>query len=339
MTAISATILGLSGMQLTAEEAAFFREVNPFGFILFARNIETPSQVSALTLALREAVGRDAPVFVDQEGGRVQRLRPPHWRDWLPPMDEVDRQRPYGLQAMARGVWLRHRLIAAELRACGIDGNCAPCADLATEQTHPFLKNRCLSNDVEEVIHLARSAADGLLAGGVLPVVKHLPGHGRADLDTHLALPTVTASPDVLAASDFAVFRGLSDLPLGMTAHIVFSAFDTAPATQSPAVIKAIRQQIGFDGLLMTDDLNMQALRGTLFERTRASMEAGCDIALHCNGLRNEMQEVVEGAGTLTSAAEQRAARALALRRLPDVVDMAALVDEHAALIEGRALA
>ena len=137
MTAISATILGLSGTQLTPEEATFFRAANPFGFILFARNIETPSQVSALTLALREAVGRDAPVFVDQEGGRVQRLRPPHWRDWLPPMDEVDRLRPRGRKAMARGVWLRHRLIAAELRACGIDGNCAPCADLATEQTHP----------------------------------------------------------------------------------------------------------------------------------------------------------------------------------------------------------
>lgn len=337
MSAVSATILGLSGLQLTAEEAAFFRDTNPFGFIIFARNVDTPSQVLALTDALRAAVGRDAPVFIDQEGGRVQRLRPPHWRDWLPPMEEVDRLRPLGAQAMARGIWLRHRLIAAELRACGIDGNCAPCADLATDQTHPFLKNRCFSKEVAEVVYLARAAADGLLAGGVLPVLKHIPGHGRADLDTHLALPTVSADPEVLEASDFAAFRGLNDLPLGMTAHIVFSGFDSVPATQSAIVIEAIRQQIGFDGLLMTDDLNMQALSGTLAERTRASISAGCDIALHCNGLLDEMQAVVDAAGALTTTAEARAARALSLRRAPQVLDMAPLAAEHAALMEGRA--
>lgn len=336
MTARSATILGLSGLRLTGDEKAFFRDVNPFGFIVFARNVEAPSHLRALTDELRATVGWQAPVFVDQEGGRVQRLTPPHWRQWLPPMEEVEALRPLGPAAMARGVWLRHRLIAAELLACGIDGNCAPCADLATDETHPFLKNRCFSSDLSDVVQMSRAAADGLLSGGVLPVIKHMPGHGRANLDTHLALPTVSAPKNVLETTDFAVFRQLNDLPLGMTAHIVFSALDTRPATQSPAMIDLIRQEIGFDGLLMTDDLNMQALSGTLRDRTAASMAAGCDIALHCKGLLAEMQEVAAAAGTLSGPSLARAERALAARRAPEAADLEALAAEYDRLLGGH---
>lgn len=328
-TGRGATIFGLEGPDLAPQEAAFFRAADPFGFILFARNIETPERLRRLTASLREAVGRDAPVFIDQEGGRVQRMRAPHWAEWLPPRDAVQQA---GAGA-ARMMWLRARLIAAELRAVGVDGNCAPCLDIAAPQTHPFLQNRCYGDDVATVVAMGRATVDGHLAGGVLPVMKHMPGHGRATADTHLDLPTVTASATELAASDFAPFRALSDVPLAMTAHIVFAAHDTRPATCSPVMIDVIRQQIGFGGLLMTDDLNMEALSGTLSERTAAAMAAGCDIALHCKGVLAQMEAVAEAAGDMGPETLRRAAAALAARQAPEAADLAALRAEHDALI------
>lgn len=328
--AVSATVLGCAGPALAADEAAFFREAAPWGFILFARNVETPEQLRRLTGDLRAAVGRDAPVFVDQEGGRVQRLRAPHWRDYLPPFDQVAMT---GAQ-MERGIYLRYRLIAEELRAVGIDADCAPSADLATAATHPFLRNRCFSEDAETVIRAARACAEALFDGGVLPVVKHMPGHGRATIDSHLDLPRVPTPLDVLEASDFSCFRALADLPVAMTAHIVFDALDPdRPATASPAVIAHIRDRIGFGGLLLSDDLSMQALSGTLGERAAKAVAAGCDIALHCNGVRDEMEAVVSAAGTLAGAGLARAEAALARRVRPTPIDSAALAAELEALL------
>ncbi len=241
----TAAIFGCSGPVLTDAERQFFREADPFGFILFARNIDNPAQVFALTQELRSTVGRDAPIFVDQEGGRVQRLRAPHWREWLPPLEAVERA---GDRA-ARMLWLRYRLIAEDLRAVGIDGNCAPVADIRTAATHPFLANRCLADEGGARGGACRAAAEAHLAGGVLPVMKHLPGHGRAAADTHHDLPTVTASREELAATDFAAFRALADLPLAMTGHVVFSAYDAQPATLSGPMVGVIRDEIGFSGL------------------------------------------------------------------------------------------
>ena len=330
-TGSGATIFGCAGPTLGRDEAAFYREADPFGFILFARNVESPDQVRRLTSDLRAAVGRDAPVLVDQEGGRVQRLRAPHWREWLPPLDQVERSGPRAAEGMA----LRSRVIAHELRAVGIDANCAPCADIAAPVTHPFLRNRCYGSDPATVAAVARAVADAHLAGGVLPVMKHMPGHGRSTADTHHDLPTVAEDAATLDATDFAPFRALADLPMAMTSHIVFSAFDPVqPATQSPAVIRAIRERIGFAGLLMTDDLNMQALPGTLAERAARAIAAGCDIALHCKGDLAEMQAVAAAAGRMGPNALLRAAAALAQRRSPDPVDIAALEAKLAEILQ-----
>ncbi|MGP3723660.1 glycoside hydrolase family 3 N-terminal domain-containing protein [Cereibacter sphaeroides] len=328
----TAAIFGCSGPVLTDAERQFFREADPFGFILFARNIDTPAQVLALAQEMRSVVGRDAPVFVDQEGGRVQRLRAPHWREWLPPFEAVERA---GDRA-ARMLWLRYRLIAEDLRAVGIDGNCAPVADIRTAATHPFLANRCLADEAARVAELARAVAEAHLAGGVLPVMKHLPGHGRAAADTHHDLPTVTASREELAATDFAAFRALADLPLAMTGHVVFSAYDAQPATLSGPMVGVIREEIGFSGLLMTDDLSMQALSGGIGARAGAAIAAGCDLALHCNGELAEMEAVAAAAGAMGPGALQRAAAALARRRPPEPVDSRALEAEHSVLLGGH---
>jgi beta-N-acetylhexosaminidase len=326
----SATILGCLGPELSTDEAAFFRAADPFGFILFARNVETPDQLRRLTGDLRAALGRDALVLVDQEGGRVQRLRGPHWREWLPPLDHV----AAAGDAAARAIWLRYRLIAAELRDIGIDADCAPTADIAGPRTHPFLRNRCYGSDLATVVTMARACADGLLAGGVLPVVKHMPGHGRAEVDSHLHLPRVTATMDDLAASDFAAFAALSDLPMGMTAHIVFDAIDPdLPATASPKVMAMIRDRIGFGGLLLTDDLSMRALAGDIGTRAAAAIAAGCDIALHCNGAHTEMELAVAAAGAMTDTAMVRAEAALARRHAPEPIDTRAAEAELAALM------
>lgn len=319
--AASATILGgIAGTTLAAAERDFFRAADPWGFILFGRNVESPDQLRRLTGDLRDAVGRDCVITVDQEGGRVQRLRAPHWTDWPAPLDQA--------AAGSRAMWLRYYLIGRELRAVGIDSDCAPTLDVAQPDTHPFLRNRCLGTDPGAVAELGRAAADGLLAAGVLPVMKHMPGHGRAVADSHHHLPTVTAALEDLDRLDFAPFRALSDLPMGMTAHIRFAALDEAPATASAAMIGLIRERIGFDGLLMTDDITMQALSGTEADRGAAAIAAGCDLVLHCNGTVASMEPVVAAAGPLGAAASRRAAAALAQRRAPQDLDTAALMAE-----------
>lgn len=326
-----AAIFGCAGTELTPDEAAFYRDYNPLGFIIFARNVDTPNQLRRLTGDLRAAVGRDAPILVDQEGGRVQRLRSPHWHDWLPPLDMV---RAAGVNAAA-AMSLRSMLMAQELRDVGIDANCAPVADLCTDLTHPFLRNRCYGGDVAQVTAIARAVADAHLLMGVLPVVKHLPGHGRSLSDSHLHLPTVTADRNTLTAHDFAPFRALRDLPMAMTAHIVYAAYDDLPATQSATMIKVIRDEIGFGGLLLTDDLNMQALAGDLATRTALSMAAGCDIALHCKGDLPEMQAVARAAGAMRDDTRGRAEAALRLRRPVPDIDKAGLWADLSALLPG----
>ncbi len=321
-----ACILGCAGTHLSPWEAAFFADADPWGFILFARNVGAPDQLARLTADLRACVGRDAPILVDQEGGRVQRLRRPHWRDWPAPLDHVR-----AASDPMRALWIRARLQAAELRAVGIDVNCAPTADMARSETHRFLRDRCHGTEPAEVARNARATAEGLLAGGVLPVVKHLPGHGRARVDSHLDLPVVEAARTDLE-EDFAPFRALSDLPMGMTAHIRFTAFGDRPATQDPALIRLIREAIGFDGLLMTDDISMQALAGGIAERSDLAIRAGCDLVLHCNGDRAEMEQCAAACGAMTRAAQARATAALARRRAPDPVDLDAIAAELVAL-------
>ena len=328
-----AAIFGCAGPVLGAEEAAFFRDYDPFGFIIFARNVENPDQLRRLTADLRHALGRNAPILVDQEGGRVQRLRRPHWAEWMPPLDMVQAAGVHAPQAMA----LRYRLIARELLGLGIDANCAPVGDLALALTHPFLRNRCYGGDPASVTAIAAAVAEAHLVEGVLPVIKHMPGHGRAEADTHFDLPTVTASRGTLRASDFAPFRALNALPMAMTAHVVFAAYDDLPATQSPEMIRVIRDEIGFQGLLITDDLNMQALNGTLGERAARAIAAGCDIALHCKGDLAEMQAVAGQAGEMSRAAQARAETALAARRAPDMVDIESLRADLRAFLPGTA--
>ena len=326
-----AAILDAEGLSLTREEQAFFRDANPFGFILFARNIDTADQVRGLCAQMREAVGRDAPILVDQEGGRVQRLRPPLARNWTAPLDFVAQA---GAQAEA-AMRLRALLMAWELHAVGIDVNCAPMADLAREETHAFLKNRCYGSEAAQVGALARAVAQGQLAGGVLPVVKHMPGHGRSVADSHSDLPLVTTELDELQATDFAAFRAVADLPMGMTGHVVYSALSAKPATISAEVITMIRAEIGFDGLLMTDDLSMNALQGEPADRARAALDAGCDLALFCNAPLAERIAVADAAGDMTQAGLDRAAAALALRKAPEAVDAQEVENALRKLVDG----
>ena len=319
---LGACILGCSGPVLTAAEKAFFADARPWGFILFARNVETPEQVRTLTASLREAVGRgDAPVLVDQEGGRVRRLRPPHWPSY-------PAARAYGeLPADDRREIARlgGRLMAHDLAAVGIDTDCLPVLDVPAPDGHEVIGDRAYADTPDEVAALGRAAAEGLMAGGVLPVVKHMPGHGRARADSHHALPVVDAPLDDLEARDFTPFRALADLPMAMSAHVVYAAIDPRrPATTSPVVIgDVIRGRIGFDGLLMTDDLSMQALSGGFRERAEAARAAGCDMVLHCNGDMAEMRAAAEGAGRLDGEAARRAAAALARRSAPAPFDVA----------------
>ena len=327
-----ATILDAEGLRLSAAERALFAEHDPFGFILFARNIDTPDQVYGLCEEMRAAVGREAPILIDQEGGRVQRLRGPRWREWLPPLEHVEAAGEAAEEAM----YLRYRLIAHELREVGVDGNCAPLVDVAREETHDFLKNRCYGFDADTVARLGRAAADGMLAGGVLPVVKHIPGHGLALVDSHHELPVADVPHEELAAVDFAPFRALNDLPMGMTAHVVYSALDELPATTSNIVMKCIREEIGFGGLIMSDDISMKALDGSLTDIALDTLAAGCDVVLHCNGTLDERRAVAEAAGRLSNKGQARAESALAARREPDEVDIPAMEAKLEALMNGR---
>lgn len=325
----NATIFGPEGHVVTDWEKSFFRDCDPLGFIIFARNIDSPEQLKRLTSGLRESVGRNAPILIDQEGGRVQRMRSPHWREYLPALDQMKQA-----SDPMRAQWVRNRLIAQELFEVGIDVNCGPLADLVEDETHPVLRNRLYGADIETVVKAARVCADAFLAGGVLPVLKHIPGYGRASVDSHKDLPTVRVARNTLEMHDFAPFKALNDMAMGMTAHIVFADIDAEnPATTSPKMMRLIRDEIGFDGLIMSDDISMEALSGTIDARAAASIAAGCDIALHCNGKPAEMVGVAAAAGDLTPAAVIRADRALAQRKTPEKIDIAALVGELEALL------
>lgn len=309
-----AAIFGLAGTMPSAEETAFFADADPLGFILFARNIDTPDQVRGLCAALRDAVGRpDAPILIDQEGGRVQRLRPPHWPDW-PAMGRIAAvfKRDPGRARDALDLILDG--IAASLRDLGIDVDCAPVLDVPQPDAHDVIGDRAFGRDPDTVAALGGRAAERLLAGGVLPVVKHIPGHGRALSDSHETLPRVAVDRGLLERVDFRPFKALSHLPIAMTAHVVYAAIDPdRPATWSARVIQdAIRRDIGFDGLLVSDDLCMKALGGEYRDRAWKALDAGCDVVLHCSGVLEEMRGVVDGASALSDQAMARWARARA---------------------------
>jgi beta-N-acetylhexosaminidase len=330
-----AFITGLTGTAITPEERAFLTEAQPWGLILFKRNIDTASQIVALVTSFRGIVGRaDAPVLIDQEGGRVQRMGPPHWPSYPPGAAYgrlYDRDTAKGVAAARLGA----RLIANDLAKVGITVDCLPVADVPAKGADAVIGDRAYGETPEKVSALAGAAAAGLAEGGVLPVLKHIPGHGRATADSHAALPVVTATRAELEASDFAAFRPLTGLPLAMTAHVVFTAIDpVSPATTSAKMIQnVIREGIGFRGLLMTDDISMGALSGSLRERTRAALEAGCDVALHCNGKLDEMCDVAAETPLLAGEAARRAEAALAARHTPEEIDVATARAQFAALM------
>ena len=334
-----AAIFGCSSTRLTAEEAAFFRDVRPWGFILFKRNVESPDQVRSLVAALRETIGvADAPVLIDQEGGRVQRLGPPHWRRY-PPGRAYGELAANDFLARREVTRLGARLIAHDLAALGVNVDCAPVLDVPQPGAHDIIGDRAYALGWEEVAALGRAAAEGLIAGGVLPVIKHVPGHGRSRSDSHEHLPVVDAPLAELAAVDFQPFRVNSDMPMAMTAHVVYAAIDpAAPATTSRKVIgDIIRGDIGFDGVLMSDDLSMKALKGNFAERARASLAAGCDVVLHCNGQMAEMAAVAAGAKPLAGAALRRTRAALGrLARTPEPFDVEAARARFVAAFEGK---
>lgn len=303
-----AAILGLSGLRLTTSEKTFFRDADPWGFILFSRNVDTADQIYRLCSDLRSAVGRDALIFVDQEGGRVQRLKAPNWRAY-----------PTGATYASlynddedvgkRAAFLGHRLIADDLRAVGITADCAPVLDLPQPGSDPIISDRALGDRTDQIVNLAHAAMSGLMQGGVAPVIKHIPGHGRATVDSHLSLPRIETSRTLLERTDFVPFRKLADAPMAMTAHAVYSVVDDEPVTTSAAALKdLIRDTIGFDGLLMSDDLDMKALAGkNLATKTDAALSAGCDIALQCSGQLPDMIDVAKGCKALSGKALERA--------------------------------
>ena len=335
--AVRAFITGLAGTTLTAAERSFLREASPWGLILFKRNIATPDQVVALVNDVHHALGRaDVPVLIDQEGGRVSRLVPPHWPHYPPGaaygrIYERDPER--GLAAARLGA----RLIASDLSALGITVDCLPVADVLMPGADPVIGDRAYGTTVAQVVAIAHAIAEGLMAGGVLPVLKHIPGHGRATVDSHFRLPVVEAARADLAATDFAAFSALKDLPLGMTAHVVYAAIDpNQPATTSAIIVReVIRDTIGFDGALMTDDIAMGALSGSIAERTRAALAAGCDVILHCNGNLEQMQQVASDAGDLEGAAAERTRAALGARQQSTEIDSVAAWAEFSRIMDG----
>ncbi len=336
---IGAFISGCGALELSAAEEAFFRDAQPWGLILFARNIDNRKQISALTARFRELVGREnAPVLIDQEGGRVQRMGPPEWRNYpagraYAAIYELD-----GLTGLS-ATRLVYRLLAKDLYEVGINVDCLPVLDVPQPGSHRIIGDRAYGHNPEQVALLGRVAAQGLMDGGVLPVIKHIPGHGRAFSDSHLELPVVDAPNHELEQVDFAPFAALADIPMAMTAHVVYSAIDDrAPCTLSAKVIdEVVRKQIGFDGLLVSDDLSMKALdaslaslvgdlsnfRSSMHARGELALKAGCDVLLHCNGDIEEMRQVADAAGNLKGAAQKRAQRALSFLRTPDEFDVA----------------
>ena len=338
MTESKAMILGCGGLELTDTERAFYAAERPWGFILFARNISERQQIADLVADMRDCIGRpDAPVLIDQEGGRVQRIRPPLVASYPPAsvIGDIDRNNP---QAGERAAWLMGRLHAADLTSFGINVNCLPVLDIPVEGGHDVIGNRAFCNDPQAVTRLGRAAMDGLRAGGMLPVIKHMPGHGRAMVDSHLSLPIVDATLDELEACDFVPFAALADAPMGMTAHMLFEAIDPdRPATFSAHIIhEIIRSKLGFDGLLMSDDISMKALSGDFAYKADEIFGAGCDIILHCNGVFEEMTEVSAHTPTLQGTALERAERVMSEFGSVDSSDENTLREEFEGIIAGH---
>ena len=330
-----AFIAGCAGLTLSADEKEFFANERPWGFILFKRNCESKAQISDLCAALREAAGApQAPIFIDQEGGRVQRLQPPIWPKYPTGQtfaDLYDKDETAG----ERAVYLAARCIAHDLMEIGVDADCLPVLDVPVPGAHDVIGDRAYGRDPRIISHLGGLAADALVDGGVLPVIKHIPGHGRAGVDSHLELPRVDASRHELETIDFAPFKALAHLPMAMTAHVVYEALDaSAPCSTSPSVIsEVIRDFIGFDGLLMSDDVSMNALHGEISDRTAACFAGGCDFVLHCNGKLDEMQQVAANTPELEGKAAIRGDKALAWRKQPSSFDVKAGLDELEAIV------
>lgn len=320
----SSAILGMHGTTLTADEIAFFKDLQPYGFILFARNCESPKQIRSLIDSLKKAVGREVlPILIDQEGGRVARLKPPHWPAF-PTAEKLASIYQKDKEKAKQAVYLNARLIAAELTSLGITVNCAPLADLPVAGAHDIIGDRAFGRSPQQVIDLARAMASGLMDGGIIPVLKHIPGHGRAGADSHEELPVVNESIETLRATDFVPFKALSDLPMAMTAHVLYTALDKERmATVSPTIISLIRNELGFNGLLMSDDISMKAMKGSFAQRARDTLAAGCDVVLHCNGKMDEMTTLAEGLKPLQSAALERATKAIASLHAPKNLDLA----------------
>jgi beta-N-acetylhexosaminidase len=331
---IGAFISGCAGLELTPQEKSFFRDAQPWGLILFKRNIESPDQLRQLTSSFRELVGRrNAPILIDQEGGRVQRLGPPHWRKYPPARRYGELFEKSPLDAL-RAARLTARLMAEDLLDLGINVDCIPVLDVPGEGSHEVIGNRAYAASPQAVTILARAAMEGLMAGGVLPVIKHVPGHGRASVDSHHSLPVVSASREELESSDFTTFAAFADAPMAMTAHVVYAAYDPEnPATLSAKIIRLIRNKLGFGGLLMSDDLSMKALAGTMEDRVARASAAGCDMMLHCNGEFAEMQAVAKAAGELKGRALTRARAALRRLRKPMKFDRRMAVKEAEQLL------
>ncbi|CCQ73625.1 beta-N-acetylhexosaminidase [Magnetospira sp. QH-2] len=330
-----AVLYGCAGLRLSDDERALFRETDPLGFILFARNCDAPDQVRALVEDLKATVGRDdAPVLIDQEGGRVARLKPPHWRQ-TPAAGRFGALARQDLKSAREAVFLNARLLAAELSDLGISVDCAPVLDLPTDEADPIIGDRAFGNHIELTIDLGRAACEGFLAGGVLPVLKHVPGHGRAPVDSHLRLPVVHDSRADLEATDFAPFKALAQMPWMMSAHVVYTDLDpAAPASCSLRVVhEVIRVYIGFDGVLVSDDLSMKALRGSFNNRAKDVLSAGCDLVLHCNGDMDEMEAVAKGSRALDKDGLRRVAAAEARRASDDTFDVDAALLRRDALL------
>lgn len=304
---MKALIVDVEGAELTKEECAFFKKHNPLGYILFGRSCKTPEQLKALTDSLREISGRaDVPILIDQEGGRVARLRPPHWRATVP-AHRYAKLVGSGMKAAQNAVYLNNRLIAMELQAHGINVDCTPVLDLFVPGMSDVIGDRAFGQEPEQIIMLAREVCRGMMDSGVMPIIKHIPGHGRTKVDSHLELPVVDASLDILRTTDFVPFKELAHIPWAMTAHVIYTAIDEKlPATHSEKVVELIRGEIGFDGLLITDDLSMKALSGSYAERAQQSIKAGCDVVLHCNGTMAEKTEVAENTPTMSTRATER---------------------------------
>ncbi|WP_425087300.1 beta-N-acetylhexosaminidase [Stappia sp.] len=330
-------ITGCSGLRLTTDERRLFDAERPWGLILFARNCKTPGQIRDLVADFRDVVGNpDAPVLIDQEGGRVRRLRPPLVQDY-PPGAVYGKLHASEREAGLRAAWLCGRLIGADLADLGITVDCLPIVDVPRGDTSDVIGDRAYGTDPEVIARIGRAMTDGLAAAGVLPVLKHIPGHGPATVDSHLALPVVDTDLETLRRLDFVPFRALRDLPLAMTAHVVYTAIDSQVcATCSPTVIDTIiRGELDYQGCLMSDDVSMKALGGEMQARVRSLFQAGCDLALHCNGDFAEMRDVASASPVLAGEPLRRADAAIGARRQGEPMDREALQAEFAALLAG----